>query len=116
MSGKYFKIESAKRTDIYSFGLLVWRLMLDGDPFEPLETFAGETEKEKRAGRNGYLASLKREDKLMDHVCESLKSSGVLKEQQLITVYRIIRSTLGTLFGPFIPFFRFPQMLFGVHA
>ena len=69
--------------------------MLDGDPFEPLETFLGDTEKEKRARRNESLASLKREDKLMDHVCDSLKSSGVFNEQQLITVHRIIRCTLG---------------------
>lgn len=37
MTEKFFRIETAKRTDIYSFGLLVWRLMLDGHPFEPLD-------------------------------------------------------------------------------
>lgn len=94
MSGRYFQIESAKRTDIYSFGLLVWRLMLDGDPFEPLDSFEGETEKEKRARRNEGLALLKSEDQLTEHVCESLKSSGVLNEQQMAIIVRVIRKTL----------------------
>ena len=94
MTEKFFKVETAKRTDIYSFGLLVWRLMLDGDPFEPLDTYKGETEKERRSRRNEALAALKHEDKLIDHVCGSLKRSGVLNEQQLATVLRVIRSTL----------------------
>lgn len=71
MTEKFFKIETAKRTDIYSFGLLVWRLMLDGDPFEPLETYKGETDKERRSCGNEALAALKHEDKLIDHVCDS---------------------------------------------
>ena len=94
MAGEYLKIESAKRTDVYSFGLLVWRLMLDGDPFQPLENFEGETEKDKRTRRNEDLALLKREDRLSEHVCESLRSSGILNEQQLSTVIRVIRKTL----------------------
>ena len=94
MTEKFFKIETAKRTDVYSFGLLVWRLMLDGDPFEPLDSFEGETEKERRSRRNEALASLKNEDKLTDHVCKSLASSNTLNEQQLAVVLRVIRSTL----------------------
>ena len=94
MTEKFFKIETAKRTDIYSFGLLVWRLMLDGDPFEPLDTYNGETENERRSRRNETLAALKHEDRLVDHVCDSLKRSGILSEQQSATVLRVIRSTL----------------------
>lgn len=28
--GAYYRIEAAKRTDIYSFGMLLWRVMFDG--------------------------------------------------------------------------------------
>lgn len=70
--------------------------MLDGDPFEPLESFEGETEKDKRDRRNESLASLKRQqDMLIEHVCASLRSSGGLAEQQLRTICRVMQRTLG---------------------
>lgn len=94
ISGKYFKIETAKRTDIYSFGLLVWRMMLNGDPFESMSNIEGETEKERRSRRNDTIARLKGEDKLADHVCTSLQTSNDLDDQQLEMLYRVIRSTL----------------------
>ena len=94
-AGKYFRLENAKRTDIYSFGLLVWRLMLDGNPFQPLEESLDEgSEQERRTRRNEEIASLKHQDKLTDHVCATLASSGVLSEDQLSTVVRVIRKTL----------------------
>ncbi|KAG7006613.1 hypothetical protein G7Y79_00013g033850 [Physcia stellaris] len=92
-SGTYFKIETAKRTDIYSFGLLVWRLMLDGDPFASMK-FEGDTEKEQRARRNEFVTTLKNNDKLAEHVCQSLEMSVSLTEQQLSILRRVIRCTL----------------------
>ena len=68
--------------------------MLNGDPFEPLENFEGETEREKRFRRNEGLAILKDEDKLIEHVCNSLESSRSLNEYQLNIVTRVIRRTL----------------------
>ena len=68
--------------------------MLDGDPFEPLETYKGETDKERRPCGNEALAALKHEDTLIDHVCDSLKRSSVLDPQQLATVLRAIQNTL----------------------
>lgn len=95
VSGKYFKIETAKRTDIYSFGLLLWRVMLDGDPFELLsKTVQGKDEKERRSRRNELVALLKNEDKLSEHACEALEVSGLFDEQQLTILHRIIQSTL----------------------
>lgn len=92
-SGTYFRIETAKRTDVYSFGLLVWRLMLDGDPFASMK-FEGDTEKEQRARRNEFVTVLKNDDKLADHVCQSLETSASLTEQQLAMITRVIRCTL----------------------
>lgn len=95
MSGKYFKIETAKRTDIYSFGLLLWRVMLDGDPFELLSRkVKGKDEKERRSYRNELVALLKNEDKLSEHACEALEVSGLFENQQLMMLHRIIQSTL----------------------
>ena len=93
LSGTYFRIETAKRTDVYSFGLLVWRLMLDGDPFASM-TFEGDTEKEQRARRNEFVTTLKNNDKLVEHVCQSLEMSASLTEQQLAMITRVIRCTL----------------------
>lgn len=70
--------------------------MLDGDPFEPLESFEGDTEKEKRDRRNEDLLTLKRQDKLIEHVCASLTLSNILDEQQLKTICRVMQRTLGT--------------------
>ena len=92
-SGTYFKIETAKRTDVYSFGLLVWRLMLDGDPFASMK-FEGDTEKDQRAHRNEFVTALKNNDKLAEHVCQSLENSASLTEQQLAMITRVIRCTL----------------------
>ena len=68
--------------------------MLDGDPFEPLESFEGNTDKEKRDRRNEGLASLKREDQLIEHVCASLKASDGLDQRQLRTISRVMQRTL----------------------
>ena len=35
--GELFELEDARRTDVYSFGMLVWRVVVDGDPFKLLE-------------------------------------------------------------------------------
>lgn len=94
ISGNYFRIESAKRTDIYSFGLLLWRIMLDGDPFNLIRYSDAGTEKERRELRNNAIGLLKNEDKLVDHVCESLRASANLKDEQLDMLERVIRSTL----------------------
>ena len=53
----YFKIEEAKRTDVYSFGMLLWRVFLDGDPFESLGDIEGKTPKEKRQSRNDAIGT-----------------------------------------------------------
>ena len=55
----YFRIEDAKRTDVYSFGMLLWRVFLDGDPFKSLGDIEGKTPKEKRQSRNEAIAALK---------------------------------------------------------
>lgn len=68
--------------------------MLDGDPFKLLSYPDAGTEKEKRKLRNHAVALLKNEDKLVDHVCESLRVSTYLKEEQLEMLDRVIRSTL----------------------
>ena len=90
----YFAIEAGKRTDVYSFGMLVWRVMLDGDPFKLLGDFDGQTPKEKRLKRNDAIAALKREDELVDHVCSSLNQSGKFSRRQLEVLNEIVNMTM----------------------
>lgn len=89
----YFQIEAAKRTDIYSFGMLLWRVMLDGDPFKTLGKFEG-TPKESRQKRNDAVASLKEEDNLVQHVCTSLALSENFSRAQLAMLCEVINITL----------------------
>ncbi|KAH0563161.1 hypothetical protein GP486_002269 [Trichoglossum hirsutum] len=92
--GAYFKVENAKRTDIYSFGMMLWRVMLDGDPFKTLGKFEGETAKERRQRRNDAVARLKEEDRLVGHVCDSLEDSGKFSPPQLELLYGVVKITL----------------------
>lgn len=92
--GAFFKLEEAKRTDVYSFGMLIWRVFLDGDPFKSLGPIEGKTAKEIRQCRNKAIASLKEEDSLIRHVCNSLASSEKFSRLQLETLCEVISTTL----------------------
>ena len=90
----YFKIEEAKRTDVYSFGMLLWRVFLDGDPFKSLGDIEGKTPKEKRQSRNDAVAALKEADHLVQHVCASLALSESFTRSQLEMLCEVIGVTL----------------------
>lgn len=92
--GAYFEIEEAKRTDVYSFGMLLWRVALDGDPFQHLGEFEGRTTKGRREKRNEAVAKLKDNDQLVQHVCQSLALSEKLTRPQLETLCELISVTL----------------------
>ena len=92
--GHFFEIEEAKRTDVYSFGMLLWRVFLDGDPFKLLGEFEGKTNKEKRQRRNDAVAALKEEDNLVKHVCDSLALSGNFSRVQLEMLCELVSVTL----------------------
>ncbi|KAI9796491.1 MAG: hypothetical protein M1833_006159 [Piccolia ochrophora] len=92
--GAYFMIEAAKQTDVYSFGMLLWRVMLDGDPFQTLGEFEGKTPKDKRQQRNEAVAALKDEDSLVKHVCSSLALSENFSRSQLEMLCEVINMTL----------------------
>ncbi|KAL8673589.1 MAG: hypothetical protein Q9168_001987 [Polycauliona sp. 1 TL-2023] len=95
--GQYFKIEAAKRTDIYSFGMLLWRVMFDGDPFKLLEgtgSFEGNTDKERRTKRNEAVSALKNDDRLIQHACESLALSDKFSREQIETLSEVMSLTL----------------------
>ncbi|KAI4257184.1 MAG: hypothetical protein L6R42_005819 [Xanthoria sp. 1 TBL-2021] len=95
--GQYFKIEAAKRTDIYSFGMLLWRVMFDGDPFKLLEgngSFEGKTDKERRVKRNEAVGALKSDDRLVHHVCESLAVSDRFSRMQIEMLSEVMSLTL----------------------
>ncbi|KAL9102017.1 MAG: hypothetical protein Q9163_002793 [Psora crenata] len=92
--GAYLKIEEAKRTDIYSFGMLLWRVFLDGDPFKSLGELGGETIKERRQKRNDAIAKLKDEDRLVQHVCNSLALSERFTRPQLEMLCEVVSITL----------------------
>ena len=89
-----FGIEDAKRTDIYSFGMLLWRIMLDGDPFKSLGEFYGPTARKKREARNDAIAALKNQDRLVQHVCESLALSGNFSTSQIHMLSELMSITL----------------------
>lgn len=90
----YFKIEEAKRTDVYSFGMLLWRVFLDGDPFKSLGDIEGKTPKEKRQSRNDAVAALKDGDSLVHHVCTSLALSENFTRPQLDMLCEVTGITL----------------------
>lgn len=90
----FFKTEEAKRTDIYSFGMLLWRVALDGDPFNTLGELEGSTSKERRDNRNRKIASLKDSDGLVDHVYQSLASSDSFTRPQLEMLCEVVSVTL----------------------
>lgn len=90
----YFKIEDAKRTDVYSFGMLLWRVFLDGDPFKSLGVIEGKTPREKRQSRNDAIAALKEGDHLVQHVCASLALSENFTRPQLEMLCEVIGITL----------------------
>ncbi|KAL6713986.1 hypothetical protein ACLMJK_008480 [Lecanora helva] len=92
--GAFFEIEEAKRTDVYSFGMLLWRVALDGDPFKLLGEFKGRTTKIRREKRNEALAKLKEDDQLVQHVCQSLALSEQLSRQQLEMLCEVVSITL----------------------
>ena len=92
--GAYLKIEEAKRTDMYSFGMLLWRVCLDGDPFESLGDFEGDTPRERRQKRNDAITKKKDEDRLVQHVCTSLALSEKFSRPQLEMLCEVINVTL----------------------
>ena len=92
--GAYLKIEEAKRTDIYSFGMLLWRVCLDGDPFQSLGDFEGITPRERRQKRNDAITKKKDEDRLVQHVCTSLALSEKFSRPQLEILCEVINVTL----------------------
>lgn len=92
--GHFFEIEEAKRTDVYSFGMLLWRVFLDGDPFKLLGDFEGKTNKEKRQRRNDAVAAMKDGDNLVKHVCDSLAVFGNFSRPQLEMLCEVVSVTL----------------------
>ena len=90
-------VEAAKRTDIYSFGMLLWRVMFDGDPFKLLENNAsckGISDKERRTKRNEAVGALKNDDRLVQHVCESLAISDKFSRLQIEMLSEVMSLTL----------------------
>jgi len=98
--GHFFEVEDAKRTDVYSFGMLLWRVFLDGDPFKLLEEsklvvhLGHESAKQRRLKRNDAVARLKEEDGLVKHVCDSLALSGKFSRTQLEMLCEVVSLTL----------------------
>ena len=88
------ELEHAKRTDIYSFGMLLWRVFLDGDPFNLLGKIEGKNVKERRQCRNDVMTEIKDKDELVQHVCDSLALSDKLSCFQLEILCKVIKITL----------------------
>ncbi len=82
-------LQEAKRTDVYSFGMLIWRVFLDGDPFRSLAQTDAKSPKEKFHRRNNAVAKLKDNDELIQHVCDSLAQSKTYSRSQLEVLYEL---------------------------
>ena len=89
----FFNLEEAKRTDVYSFGMLIWRVFLDGDPFKILGEYQGN-HKERRQKRNDAVALLKDQDQLVQHVRCSLALSEQFSRPQLEALCEVVSITL----------------------
>ena len=94
LKGEYLELEDAKRTDIYSFGMLLWRVFLDGDPFNLLGNIEGKNVEERRKRRNDAVTEIKDKDELVQHVCDSLTLSDKLSDFQLKLLCKVIKITL----------------------
>ena len=98
--GHFFEVEDAKRTDIYSFGMLLWRLFLDGDPFGLLQESSlvvysnDDSPRMKRIKRNDAIVNLKHTDVLVKHVCDSFALSGKFTRSELEMLCEVIEITL----------------------
>ena len=73
--------------------MLVWRIFLDGNPFQTLGDFEGNA-KEQRQKRNDAIALLKTEDRLVQHICCSLALSEKFSRPQLEMLCEIVGVTL----------------------
>ncbi|KAL8854920.1 MAG: hypothetical protein Q9221_000427 [Calogaya cf. arnoldii] len=77
--------------------MLLWRVMFDGDPFkllEGIESFEGKTDKERRVKRNEAVGALKNDDRLVQHVCESLAVSDRFSRSQIEMLSEVMSLTL----------------------
>lgn len=74
--------------------MLLWRVVFDGDPFQHLGKFEGKTDRERRSKRNEAIANLKQNDRLVQHVCESLAVSDNFSQAQLEMLSEVMNITL----------------------
>ena len=74
--------------------MLLWRVALDGDPFQLLGKFEGRTTRTRREKRNEAVAKLKENDQLVQHVCKSLAMSEQIARPQLEMLCEVVRITL----------------------
>lgn len=74
--------------------MLLWRVVFDGDPFQHLGKFEGKTDRERRSKRNEAIANLKQNDRLVQHVCESLAVSDKFSQVQLEMLSEVMNITL----------------------
>ena len=88
-----FKVDAAKRTDNFSFGMLLWRVCLDGDPFKSLGDIQG-TREERRQKRNVIITEKKKNGTLIPHVCQSLALFEGFTKHQLRILCDVISITL----------------------
>ncbi|KAL8796268.1 MAG: hypothetical protein Q9195_001383 [Heterodermia aff. obscurata] len=74
--------------------MLLWRVALDGDPFQLLGKFEGRSTRIRRDKRNEAVAKLKENDQLVQHVCRSLALSEQITRAQLDMLCEVVRVTL----------------------
>ncbi|KAL8962605.1 MAG: hypothetical protein Q9193_001006, partial [Seirophora villosa] len=77
--------------------MLLWRVMFDGDPFKVLEgsnAFEAKNDKERRNKRNEAVAALKKDDRLVHHVYETLAVSERFDRSQIEMLSEVMSITL----------------------
>ena len=74
--------------------MLVWRTMLDGDPFKSIHQTESGDSSQIRQRRNEAIASMKKADTLVSHCVQTLAESENFTKSQLRLVSDVINATL----------------------
>uniref|UniRef100_A0A4E9EDT5 Protein kinase domain-containing protein n=1 Tax=Gibberella zeae TaxID=5518 RepID=A0A4E9EDT5_GIBZA len=87
--------EELNKTDIYSFGLLFARLILEGnDPFDEYFHICEPLRRRNDVEFNSFVTELKMEDLVIDRVMRRLQADNVYDEGQLAFIQTVLDATL----------------------
>jgi serine/threonine protein kinase len=90
----YFKLEDARRMDVYSFGMLLCRMFLASELSKSLEIFGQSINVEKYHRYLEEIESLKQSSSFLDTVLEALKRPSSLGDSAKDVLREVFLKTL----------------------